>query len=123
MASSSSGENDLFGLDEAQKNITLGLMSLFQPVVESIDGSVVGVQQSQDALLSQIDLLQEELNKFQGLNGAQDELEKYTHKLAKARKEINSVNNLLSTIQDRVGRLHTNVSRAAKRRQAELVQV
>lgn len=63
---SAAGENDLLGLDEAQKNITLGLMSLFQPVVESIDSSVVDVQQSQDALLSQIDLLQEELNKFQG---------------------------------------------------------
>lgn len=105
---------------DAQPDITLGLMSLFQPVVENIDQSVTQVQASQNALKEQIEHLQEELNKFQGVPDVPDKVESYVAKLAAARKKINTVHSLLHATQERVVRLQGNVAKTTKRKNAEL---
>lgn len=105
---------------EQQSNITLGLMSLFQPVVESIDKSVGEVQASQTQLRDQIELLQEELNKFQGIPDVPDKIESYVSKLAQARKKINIVNSILNQTQDRMLKLQAAVAKNTRRRNAEL---
>eukprot|EP00040_Diaphanoeca_grandis_P036187 m.229755 g.229755 ORF g.229755 m.229755 type:complete len:116 (-) comp33564_c6_seq2:2104-2451(-) len=106
----------------SQPDVTLGLMSLFQPVVENIDRSVTEVQSAQNDLRTQIEALQTELNKFQGIPDMPEVVDSYVQKLAASRKKITTVHSLLGSTQERVLRLQTMVAKSQRLKDAELTK-
>jgi FtsZ-binding cell division protein ZapB len=103
--------------------LTDGMIGLLQPAVEELDERVLAVRQSQIELRQSIDSLAEDLKKISELQQQQCSglnLEPYLKKLNNARRRVMLVNNILQNAQERLGKLHFNVSKETARRKALL---
>lgn len=99
-----------------------GLVDLLKPSVEEIDGRVKTVRESQIELRQQIDLLAEDLKKIAELQGIPIDLEPYVKKLNNSRRRVMLVNNILQNAQDRLNKLHTNISKETAKQKTALDQ-
>ncbi|EDO34638.1 predicted protein [Nematostella vectensis] len=97
-----------------------GLMHLFKPAIEELDTKVHSVRQSQVEVRSQIDKLSEELHRLSELQDIPVDLDVYVKKLMNSRRKIMLVNNILQNAQERLGRLHLNVTKETAKRKALL---
>ncbi|XP_006824978.1 SNARE-associated protein Snapin-like isoform X2 [Saccoglossus kowalevskii] len=97
-----------------------GLLDLLRPAVLEVDDQVKRVRESQVELRQQIDGLAEELKKLSEEQPLPVELDAYVKKLMNSRRRIMVVNNILQNAQERLGKLHYNVSRETARRKALL---
>lgn len=97
-----------------------GLINLLRPVVEEIDERVKGVRQSQVDLRQHIDNLAEDLKSISDTQPVNIELDSYVKKLNNARRRVMLVNSILQNAQDRLNKLHHNVSKETARRKAQL---
>lgn len=100
--------------------LTQGLLNLFVPVVQKIDGHVIATRESQAGLKEQIERMQTEMSKFDALPNVADDLDFYLRKLAAAKRKLQTANNFLEASQDRVNKLKSNIAKAAKKKQKEL---
>ncbi|XP_074654126.1 SNARE-associated protein Snapin-like [Tubulanus polymorphus] len=108
-------------LDASNKEaIAEGLIGLLKPVVEEVDERVISVRQSQVELRQQIDSLADDLRRISEAKGVPIDLDPYVKKLNNARRRVSLVNNILQNAQERLGKLHYNVSRETARRKALL---
>ncbi|CAH1786255.1 unnamed protein product [Owenia fusiformis] len=97
-----------------------GLIGLLVPAVEEVDQRVQGVRQSQIELRQQIDALAEDLKRISQNQSIPVELDSYVKKLNNARRRVMLVNNILQNAQERLGKLHHNVSKETAKRKALL---
>ena len=109
------------GLDTATREaVTRGLTELLKPAVEEIDARVKGVRESQVELRQQIDNLCEDLKKIASSDPVPMELEPYVKKLNGSRRRVTLVNSILQNVQDRLNKLHVNISKETARRKTLL---
>jgi len=97
-----------------------GLVDLLKPAVEEIDERVRSVRQSQFDLRQNIDSLAEDLKKISEAQPNNVDLDSYIKKLNNSRRRVMLVNNILQNAQDRLSKLHYNVSKETARRKALL---
>ncbi|XP_064649550.1 SNARE-associated protein Snapin-like [Lineus longissimus] len=108
-------------VDTANRDaIADGLVGLLRPAVQEIDQRVIDVRESQVELRTQIDTLAEDLRRISDAKGVPIDLDPYVKKLANARRRVMLVNNILQNCQERLGKLHYNVSKETARRKALL---
>ncbi|GFO19935.1 snare-associated protein snapin-like [Plakobranchus ocellatus] len=108
-------------LDTENKDaIARGLVGLLKPAVEEIDERVKGVRESQVELRQQIDSLCEDLKKISENDPMPVELEPYVKKLNSSRRRVMLVNSILQNVQDRLNKLHHNISKETARRKTML---
>ncbi|XP_059178618.1 SNARE-associated protein Snapin-like [Physella acuta] len=105
---------------ENRDAITRGLVDLLKPAVEEIDDRVKGVRESQVELRQQIDTLCEDLKKIADSDPVPMELEPYVKKLNSSRRRVMLVNSILQNVQDRLNKLHNNISKETARRKTML---
>ncbi|ESP04506.1 hypothetical protein LOTGIDRAFT_223864 [Lottia gigantea] len=106
--------------DRTRDAITDGLVDLLRPAVEEIDDRVKCVRESQMELRQQIDLVSDHLKKISEIEAVPVDLEPYVKKLNNSRRRVMLVNNILQNVQDRLNKLHTNVSKETARRKSLL---
>ncbi|KAK2165503.1 hypothetical protein LSH36_49g04058 [Paralvinella palmiformis] len=106
--------------NSSKEAMTEGLVGLLRPAVEEVDERVKAVRQSQMELRTHIDALAEDLKKIQEQQQVQIELDGYVKKLNNARRRVMLVNNILQNAQERLGKLHYQVSKETARRKALL---
>ncbi|CAI9738915.1 Hypothetical predicted protein [Octopus vulgaris] len=100
--------------------IASGLVDLMRPAVTEIDSRVNEVRESQVELRQQIDSLAIDLKKISDSQQVPVDLEPYVKKLSNARRRVMLVNNILQNVQERLNKLHNNVSKETARRKALL---
>ncbi|KAF9207172.1 hypothetical protein BGZ49_001026 [Haplosporangium sp. Z 27] len=88
-----------------------GIMSLLGPIVQEMDFNIVSVRKSQTELEKEIERLMAELQLFMESSAAPPEVEPAVQKLLKARRQIMTANSTLKTVQDRVDKMHLQMSR------------
>ncbi|CAI9738914.1 Hypothetical predicted protein [Octopus vulgaris] len=98
--------------------IASGLVDLMRPAVTEIDSRVNEVRESQVELRQQIDSLAIDLKKISDSQQVPVDLEPYVKKLSNARRRVMLVNNILQNVQERLNKLHNNVSKETARRKA-----
>lgn len=101
------------------------MIGLLKPAVEELDERVSAVRQSQTELRQNIDSLAEDLKRISDVQQQQQQavnidVEPYLKKLSNARRRIVLVNNVLQNAQERLNKLHYNVSKETARRKALL---
>jgi len=97
-----------------------GIVELLKPTIEELDERVLSVRQSQMELKQNIDILAEDLRRIHEQQQAPTDLEPHLKKLSNARRRIMLVSNILQNLQERMNRLHFNVSKETARRKALL---
>uniref|UniRef100_A0A0B6Z7D1 Biogenesis of lysosome-related organelles complex 1 subunit 7 n=1 Tax=Arion vulgaris TaxID=1028688 RepID=A0A0B6Z7D1_9EUPU len=100
--------------------ITRGLVDILKPAVDEVDQSVQGVRQSQMELRQQIDTFCEDLKKIAESDGAPIDLEVYVKKLNNSRRRVMLVSSILQNVQDRLNKLHQNISKETAKRKSML---
>ncbi|XP_050407790.1 SNARE-associated protein Snapin [Patella vulgata] len=108
-------------LDDGTRDaLTEGLVDLLRPAVEEIDDRVKCVRESQMELRQQIDSVADDLKKVNEIEAVPVDLEPYVKKLNNSRRRVMLVNNILQNVQDRLNKLHTNVSKETARKKTLL---
>ncbi|KAH9508894.1 hypothetical protein Btru_050399 [Bulinus truncatus] len=108
-------------LDQENRDaISRGLVDLLKPAVDEIDERVKCVRESQVELRQQIDSLCEDLKKISESDPVPVELEPYVKKLNSSRRRVMLVNSILQNVQDRLTKLHNNISKETARRKTML---
>jgi len=97
-----------------------GIVNLLKPTVEELDEKVFTLRQSQMELKQNIDFLTEDLKKTREQQLAPIELDVYLKKLSNARRRVMLISNILQNLQERIGKLHLNVSKETARRKTLL---
>ncbi|CAL1544439.1 unnamed protein product [Lymnaea stagnalis] len=105
---------------ENRDAVTRGLVDLLKPAVDEIDERVKGVRESQVELRQQIDTLCEDLKRISESDPVPLELEPYVKKLNSSRRRVMLVNSILQNVQDRLNKLHNNISKETARRKTML---
>ncbi|XP_005088835.1 SNARE-associated protein Snapin [Aplysia californica] len=105
---------------EHRDAVTRGLVDLLKPAVDEIDDRVKSVRQSQVELRQQIDSLCDDLKKIAESDPVPMELEPYVKKLNSSRRRVMLVNSILQNVQDRLNKLHNNISKETARRKTML---
>jgi len=100
-----------------------GLVQLLSPAVTEVDARVSHVRESQVELRKQIDSLCEDLKKIAESDPVPMDLEPYVKRLNGARRRVVLVNSILQNVQDRLNKLHSNISKESARRKTLLDQV
>lgn len=101
-------------VDELSK----GILGLLEPAVEEVNSRVNDVRKSQNELREQIDKLADELRQLSDQQKVPVDLEGYIQKLSNSKRRVTIVNEILHNVQDRLSRLHNNVSKETVRRKA-----
>ncbi|XP_071947323.1 SNARE-associated protein Snapin-like isoform X2 [Antedon mediterranea] len=97
-----------------------GLLDLLRPAVEEVDLRVKSVRESQVELRQHIDDLDEVLKKLATEKEAPIELDGYVKKLTNCKRKITVINSILHNAQDRLSRLHYNISKEKAKKKAQL---
>ncbi|KAI8770977.1 SNARE-associated protein Snapin [Biomphalaria glabrata] len=105
---------------ENRDAIARGLVDLLKPAVDEIDERVKCVRESQVELRQKIDSLCEDLKKISENDPVPIELEPYVKKLNSSRRRVMLVNSILQNVQDRLTKLHNNISKETARRKTML---
>jgi len=105
---------------ENREAVTRGLIDLLKPAVDEIDDRVKDVRKSQVELRQQIDSLCDDLKKIAESDPVPMELEPYVKKLNGSRRRVMLVNSILQNVQDRLNKLHNNISKETARRKTML---
>lgn len=113
-------KTDDFGDSPTREALADGLMGLLRPAVEQLDDRVKSTRITQLELKQQIDSLAEDLRKISENQPMPFDLDAYVKKLMNAKRRVMLVNNILQNAQERLNRVHQNVSREAARRKALL---
>ncbi|CAG5120188.1 unnamed protein product [Candidula unifasciata] len=100
--------------------IARGLVDILKPAVEEIDNRVQDVRHSQVELRQQIDSFCEDLKKIAETDPVPLELEPYMKKLNNSRRRVMLVSSILQNVQDRLNKLHQNISKETARRKSML---
>ncbi|BFZ05604.1 hypothetical protein BsWGS_08643 [Bradybaena similaris] len=100
--------------------ISRGLVDILKPAVEEIDHRVQDVRHSQVELRQQIDNFCEDLKKIAESDSVPVELEPYVKKLNNSRRRVMLVSSILQNVQDRLNKLHQNISKETARRKSML---
>jgi len=100
--------------------LAAGILGILSPSVEQVDRKITEVRKSQAELREQIDRLSEELRLLSEKQKVPVDLDTYIKKLANSRKRIMLVNDILQNVQDRLEKLHRNVSRETARQRAAI---
>lgn len=97
-----------------------GIVGLLKPAIEELDERVMAVRESQTELRRHIDSLAEDLKTISEQQQVPIELDPYLKKLCNARRRVMLVNNILQNTQERMSKLHFNVSKETARKKALL---
>ncbi|PIK46503.1 hypothetical protein BSL78_16630 [Apostichopus japonicus] len=95
-----------------------GMVEVLRPVVEEVDERVRLVRESQFELRQQIDELDEVLKTLSQEKDSPIELDSYVKKLARSKIKIGVINNIVQNAQERLGRLHTQISKESAKKKA-----
>lgn len=109
-------KTDDFCENPTRDSIAEGLMSLLKPTIDQLDERVRATRVSQLELKSQLDILSEELKKISADQTCPIDLEVYSNKLINSRHKISVVNNILQAAQDRLQKLHNQLSKDIAKR-------
>jgi SNARE-associated protein Snapin len=116
-----SGASDVTPSSFSSKEVLAdGIVGLLKPAIEEIDERVTAVRESQADLRQHIDSLAEDLKKISELQQIPVDLDPYLKKLSSARRRVMLVNNILQNTQERLSKLHYNVSKETARKKALL---
>ncbi|XP_065916480.1 SNARE-associated protein Snapin-like [Dysidea avara] len=98
--------------------LATGILGLLSPAVEEVNERVNDVRKSQSELRGQIDKLADELRQLSDQQKVPVDLETYIQKLSNSKRRVTIVNEILQNVQDRLTKLHNNVSKETVRRKA-----
>eukprot|EP00033_Pygsuia_biforma_P003046 GCRY01003348.1.p1 GENE.GCRY01003348.1~~GCRY01003348.1.p1 ORF type:complete len:148 (+),score=40.81 GCRY01003348.1:184-627(+) len=100
--------------DYDQEVFQEAFVKLLLPVVESFDGSISKVIESQKYLEGQIDSLSEEISHFKEVD-QEPPFQMYTNKLVNSRKRLGNISSLMNTIQERLRRMGQMVEQCERK--------
>jgi DNA repair exonuclease SbcCD ATPase subunit len=111
---------DYYSASSSIEVLTEGIIEVLKPTLEELDERVLHVRQSQMELKQNIDCLTEDLKKIREQQQTPIELDSYLKKLSNSRRRVMLVSNILQNLQERMSKLHFNVSKETARRKALL---
>lgn len=97
-----------------------GIVGLLKPCLDQLDERVRATRVSQSELHQQLEGLSVELTRVQEQTQCPLQLDAYIKKLQNAKRRVVVVNNILQNTQDRLNKLHNQVSKETARRKALL---
>ncbi|XP_063614181.1 SNARE-associated protein Snapin-like [Penaeus indicus] len=97
-----------------------GIVGLLKPCLDQLDERVRATRVSQSELHQQLEGLSVELIRVQEQTLCPLQLDAYIKKLQNAKRRVVVVNNILQNTQDRLNKLHNQVSKETARRKALL---
>ncbi|XP_072046156.1 SNARE-associated protein Snapin-like isoform X2 [Amphiura filiformis] len=103
---------------EGRDAIAAGILELLKPAVQEVDDRVKSVRESQLELRQQIEDLDEVLKQLSQEREPPVELDAYVKKLMNSKRRIGVVNNIVQNAQERLGRLHFQISRSTAKRKS-----
>ena len=103
-------------IDDTKDLLTDGIVGILKPAVEEIDMNVKHTRESQLQLRQHIDKLTEELQTLSLLQKPPINLDPYVKKLLNCRRKVTLVNSVLQNAQERLNKLHQNISKEISRK-------
>ncbi|XP_018021340.1 SNARE-associated protein Snapin-like [Hyalella azteca] len=97
-----------------------GIMGMLKPCLDQLDDRVRQTRTSQSDLQLQLEGLQQQLTAVQHQTQCPLQLDLYIKKLQNAKRRVVVVNNILQTTQERLNKLHVQVTKETSRRRALL---
>ncbi|KAF2350297.1 Snapin/Pallidin/Snn1 [Trinorchestia longiramus] len=97
-----------------------GIMGMLKPCLDQLDDRVHQTRASQSDLQLQLEGLQQQLTAVQHQTQCPLHLDLYIKKLQHAKRRVVVVNNILQTTQDRLNKLHGQVTKETGRRRTLL---